>query len=303
MQNAPSPAHCQPVVIGATTYRYDSPLAYGINEPKLFVDESDDTKLVVVKHFRDAEMSRVAMGAFGIWKRVRDILVPAGFPDIIDVTSDRQVNEYLPGLSLGLVPDLDIITTIDLLRSYLSSVSHHLDLLAENELQHGDVKIGNLLVRQGLVTPLPASSMLIDFDFLHSIGTCTPNHVGTLICTPPEFFREHISHRTRDIFSLGFASIHMLMGECDRFKFHEQPWAYGYIHGDYNGITYYRTKNGVPLRIIEKIEHHMRNILLPEATGREKELEQILGFISASIQNDIPSRPQNGREVRKMIGL
>lgn len=300
--NTPDPTHFQPLHIDGKTYTYDSTFAHGVNKPKLFVSESGDSS-VVVKHFQNSTFARVAMGAFQTWQQVRETLVRAGFPDILDVDSTRQISEYVQGVPLSLIPDRDITSTIDLVRVFLSSITHHLDLLSQLDLQHGDVKIDNMVARQSPLTPHPASTMLIDFDFLHLIDRCTDDHIGTPMCTPPEFFRSNISHRTRDIYSLGFSSIYALMGDCDRFKFHEQPWANGYFHGSYYMIRSYRERHGMPSDIIRDGVNHMRKILLPSAPQREQELEQILDFISASIQNDPYARPQNGREVREMIGL
>ncbi len=300
--NTPDPTHFQPLLIDGRTYSYASTFTHGVNKPKLFVSESDDSS-VVVKHFQNSTLARVAMGAFQTWEQVRETLVHAGFPDILDVDPTRQITEYVHGVPLGLIPDRDIASTIDLVRVFLSSITHHLDLLSRLDLQHGDIKIDNMIARQSSLTPYPASTMLIDFDFLHPIDQCTDDHIGTAMCTPPEFFRSNISHRTRDIYSLGFSSIHALMGDCDRFQFHKQPWANGYFHGSYDMIRSYRERHGMPSDIIRDGINHMRKTLLPSAPQREQELEQILDFISASIQNDPYARPQNGCEIRQMLHL
>lgn len=303
MPNTPDSVHCEPITIDNVVYRYDSPLPRGVNEPKLFVSASDAQKKVVVKHFGTAALSRVAMAAHATWQGARDVLVPAGFPKIIDINPTRQINEYLPGISFGDIPDQTITTTIDMLRIFLASVTHHLDLLADNGLQHGDVKIDNMVALRNPIASHPACSMLIDFDYLHPIGVCTPDHLGTVMHAPPEVLQKQMSHRTRDIYSLGFSAIHTLMGEADRFQFDQHRWAYGYFYGDFEGIKQYRTQRGIPMRIIEQAEQHMRDTLLPFAAERETELDQILSFISTSIQNDIDRRPQSGREIRQMLGM
>lgn len=242
-----------------------------------------DTKRpdTVVKFFR-SETSRMATSVgYQTWTQFREVLVKAGFPDILERNEHYQATEFLPGTaSNSLVAPLSITEV----HSIIHQIAAQILTLMSHKLQHRDVKPANIILNEGRT-----KATLTDFDIMKAVTPEAGSRAyGTVAFLSPERARG-ISTLSDDIYALGKTAAWYLAEDGTRL-------VRGSEAGEYTILQMRAYGYGFTRELFGYLERRHRNV----DRGEQTKLQQLMRFMEES---DSPTDAERPRTPEMVWGL
>ncbi len=243
---------------------------------------------VVVKFFQsEASRNQTSIG-YQTWTQFREVLVGAGFPDILERNEYYQATEFLPGCS---TESLTTPLSIAEIHSIIRQVATQIFVLMERKLQHRDVKPGNIILDDKRV-----KATLSDFDMLRPLTSePEPTALGTIFYMSPERARG-INTLSDDLYALGKSASYYLSAPHgdpnlivrgaeggQKMTLQMRAHGFGYTHDAMSKIeNYYRGVSGSDQTKLQQLMRFMDETDNPSDTGRPRTAEVALKLLDGN---------------------
>ena len=148
--------------------------------------------------------------------RIRSLSTKNGFQTVFEITGDvsrdpiHVLLEYVPGKTLDSLRGhcRDYIESSlnsdfwKVISDWIRDVLFTLDDLHASGFVHGDISLGNLIVKENRIS-------IIDLDSIVPTGEVS-EFLGTTPYMPPDFLEHRVAHPSHDVFALGAALFHLI---------------------------------------------------------------------------------------------